>query len=241
MSESEISEDIEHAHERGEKGIGLTMALWAVFLAIATLASHRAHTEEVKLQTQVNDQWGFYQAKHGRAHQYGMEAEIMALQPGQHDLALKYLKTSTDEECGLPVEPKDCASPLLKGSPVLKQLLAEAKAGKAEKNSSESKPEPEGDKQAAKSGEKPEKPGKEGGSGVKEGATRIQERAKEMEAETQLIERRANCYDAAELFLEVSIVLCSIALLSEAKLYWKLSFVSTTVGVVAVIWGILLR
>ena len=72
MSESEISENIEHAHERGEKGIGLTTALWAVFLAIATLASHRAHTEEVKLQTQVNDQWGFYQAKHGRAHQYGL-------------------------------------------------------------------------------------------------------------------------------------------------------------------------
>jgi Domain of unknown function (DUF4337) len=261
----EITENIEHAHERGEKGIGLTTAICAVFLAVATLMGHRAHTEEVKLQTQVNDQWGFYQAKHSRAHQYGQQAEVLTLQPNGHDLALKYLKISTDEECGVPAEPKDCASPLLKGSPALQQLLAEAKSHKAEKGASDVKPEPAAgiksetaagaqsepvadakpehgaEKHSSKPEEKSGKTGKEGGGGVKEGAVKVQERAKEMEAETQLIEHRANYYDAAELFLEISIVLCSIALLSAMKMYWRLSFISTAIGIVAVIWGYVLR
>ena len=38
-----------------------------------------------------------------------------------------------------------------------------------------------------------------------------------MEHERDIVERRANYYDGAELFLEISIVLCSIALLAEAK------------------------
>ncbi len=247
MSDEFTDKSIEHAHESGEKGIGLTTAICAVFLAVATLMGHRAHTEEVKLQTQVNDQWGFYQAKHSRAHQYGEAAEILTLQPNGHDLALKYLKISTDEECGVPAEPKDCVSPLLKGSPVLQQLLAEAKSNKTEKAvgganpdaSTEAKPEHGTEEHPAKAEEKSSKSRKEGG--VKEGAAKVQERAKEMEAETQLIEHRANFYDAAELFLEISIVLCSIALLSATKAYWKLSFISTAVGVLLVIWGYVLK
>ncbi len=35
----------------------------------------------------------------------------------------------------------------------------------------------------------------------------------------------------AALTLEVSIVLCSIALLNGMKLFWRLSFVSTAAGV----------
>src|SRR5207248_11550822 len=58
MESHEIQEQAEHAHHAGEKGIGLTTAIVAVLLAVATLLSHRSHTEEIKLQTQTNDQWG---------------------------------------------------------------------------------------------------------------------------------------------------------------------------------------
>jgi hypothetical protein len=84
-----------------------------------------------------------------------------------------------------------------------------------------------------------EKPAKEGP--VREGAVKIQDRAREMEKETELITRRADHYDSAELFLEVSIVLCSIALLAENKVYWKLSFVSTVFGIAIATYGLLLR
>lgn len=73
----------------------------------------------------------------------------------------------------------------------------------------------------------------------KPGAVDIQENARELERERELVERRANYYDAAELFLEISIVLCSIALLAEMKLFWKLSFITTILGVGVAFWGML--
>jgi Domain of unknown function (DUF4337) len=75
------------------------------------------------------------------------------------------------------------------------------------------------------------------GQPAREGTEKIREHAQELDAEMKVAERRADRYDSAELFLEISIVLCSIALLTEAKLYWKLSFLSTAVGVGLALWG----
>jgi hypothetical protein len=36
----------------------------------------------------------------------------------------------------------------------------------------------------------------------------------------------------------MSIVLCSIALLAELKLFWKLSFISTAIGFGLMLWGL---
>jgi Domain of unknown function (DUF4337) len=79
------------------------------------------------------------------------------------------------------------------------------------------------------------------GAPAKEGTEKIGEKARELDAEMKLTQRRADRYDAAELFLEISIVLCSIALLAEAKLYWRLSFVSTLAGIGTAVWGYLLH
>jgi hypothetical protein len=43
--------------------------------------------------------------------------------------------------------------------------------------------------------------------------------------------RHAQDGEIAELCLEVSIVLCSVALLNGLKLFWRLSFVTTAVGI----------
>lgn len=74
-----------------------------------------------------------------------------------------------------------------------------------------------------------------------DGAKKIQEQAKEMDQETKVITRRADRFDSSELFLEISIVLCSIALLAENRLYWRLSFISTAIGIAIVVYGHLLR
>ena len=94
--EEELQEGAEHAHQSGEKGIGLTMAIVAVLLAIATLMGHRAHTEEGLIQGKIVDEWNFYQAKHSRAHEYGAMAEVAALLPNGKDLALKDYKKWLD-------------------------------------------------------------------------------------------------------------------------------------------------
>ncbi|HLJ26615.1 MAG TPA: DUF4337 domain-containing protein [Candidatus Angelobacter sp.] len=184
MDPHELQEHTEHAHHSGEKGVGLTMAVVAVLLAIATLLSHRAHTEEVVLKGDANDQWAYYQAKNVRVHMYEADAKLAALLPAGKDLASEFKEAAKVEREGVPA--------------------------------------------------KNDKP-------AKDGAEKIQERAKERDAETMLEGQRANYYDGAELFLEVSIVLCSIALLAENRMYWKLSFLSTAVGIVVAVWGLLLR
>jgi hypothetical protein len=66
----------------------------------------------------------------------------------------------------------------------------------------------------------------------------VREKARDMEKETALISRKADRYDSAELFLEISIVLCSISLLAETRLYWRLSFISTAFGIAVLLWGL---
>lgn len=184
MEPHELQEHSEHAHHSGEKAIGLTMAIWAGFLAIATLMSHSLHTEEMVLKGEANDQWAYYQAKNTRVHMYEADARIAALLSDGQELAKGFLEEAKLEKEGVP-----------------------AKDGKS----------------------------------AKDGAEKIQEKAKDLDAETVLAGRRANYYDGAELFLEMSIVLCSIALLAENRLFWKISFASTIVGVAVIVWGFMLH
>jgi hypothetical protein len=62
-------------------------------------------------------------------------------------------------------------------------------------------------------------------------AESIRVAAEKLEAETEASERKATHYNLAEIFFEIGIVLCSISLLSGSRLYWRLSFLSTAVGI----------
>jgi hypothetical protein len=246
MNVEELKEGAEHAHNSGEKRIGLTMAIVAVLLAMATLMGHRAHTEEGLMQGKIVDEWNFYQAKHSRAHEYGAIAEVAALLPNGKELALKDYKKSLDEECGMPPE-YGCSSPA-KDSSLLRPLLAPAPSGngskenKTEQESTDKHDVPAKENAAQESGKETaaaKEQHENKSSSRKPGAVNIQESAKEMEHEREMVERRANYYDGAELFLEISIVLCSIALLAEAKLFWKLSFITTILGISVALVGFL--
>jgi hypothetical protein len=79
MEVNEISEMAEKAHDMGERAIGLSMAIFAVLLATSTMLGHRAHTEEVVLQTQAADQWAYYQAKDIRSHAYDADSGLAKL------------------------------------------------------------------------------------------------------------------------------------------------------------------
>jgi hypothetical protein len=52
-----------------------------------------------------------------------------------------------------------------------------------------------------------------------------------LDAETRTAARHATFFDAAEICLEVAIVLCSIALLTGTLAFWYVSFLVTAVGV----------
>jgi uncharacterized protein DUF4337 len=57
--------------------VSITMSIMAVLIAGATLLGHRAHTEELLLQSQATDQWAYYQAKNGRYHGMQNTADLM--------------------------------------------------------------------------------------------------------------------------------------------------------------------
>jgi hypothetical protein len=77
--------------------VSLTMSILAVLVAGATLLGHRAHTEELLLQTRATDQWAYYQAKNIRLHEMQGIADLLgALAPSERKetaaVREKYLK-----------------------------------------------------------------------------------------------------------------------------------------------------
>ena len=56
METQELMELGEHRREAFQRRIGVTMAVFAAMLAVATMMGHRRHTEEVVLQTKLADQ-----------------------------------------------------------------------------------------------------------------------------------------------------------------------------------------
>jgi hypothetical protein len=182
MDMEELKQGAEHAHHSGEKQVGLTMAIVAALLAMATLLGHRAHTEESVIQGERNTLWVNYDSKRTDARMFDAEAKLAALLPSGQALAAE-----------------------------LKERAKIEREGEPSKN----------------------------GAPAKDGTDKIRERALELDAEMKITQRRANFYDSAELFLEMSIVLCSIALLTDMKLFWKFSFFSSAIGLAVGIWGLL--
>jgi Domain of unknown function (DUF4337) len=75
-------EHVTHEEYRYTLPVSLTMSILAVLVAGATLLGHRAHTEELLLQTRATDQWAYYQAKNIRLHEMQGIADLLgALAP----------------------------------------------------------------------------------------------------------------------------------------------------------------
>jgi len=95
-----MPEEIQELHEQASEGayhpslapVTVTMAILAVLVAALSLLGHRAHTEQLLLQTRATDQWAYYQAKDIRRHTYELfldETSVFALQNSAQIEALK--------------------------------------------------------------------------------------------------------------------------------------------------------
>src|SRR3981081_736943 len=88
-----MEDELKEVHEQSERvaqdssllNISLSAAVLAVLVAIATLLGHRAHTEELLLQTQASDLWAEYQAKSIRQATYeGLSSVMSVAQTSDH-------------------------------------------------------------------------------------------------------------------------------------------------------------
>jgi hypothetical protein len=79
-----------HEHEDNPflVSVSVTISVFAVLVAAATLLGHRAHTEELLLQSQATDQWAYFQAKNIRLHEMqSVEDMLGALAPADKEKA----------------------------------------------------------------------------------------------------------------------------------------------------------
>lgn len=96
---NELQENAEHgAHEKSMAPVTVTMAVFAVLVAGVSLLGHRAHTEEIILQTKSTDQWAYYQAKEIRRRSYEMFLDELSVFPLQNAEEAAKLKDKYEKE-----------------------------------------------------------------------------------------------------------------------------------------------
>ena len=102
MSADELQELQENAetaqHDRSLAPVSVTMAVLAVLVAVVALLGHRAHTEELVLQTKSTDQWAFYQAKNIRRHNDEFFVDLTSVTPTTDAAALSKLREKYSQE-----------------------------------------------------------------------------------------------------------------------------------------------
>jgi hypothetical protein len=69
----------------------------------------------------------------------------------------------------------------------------------------------------------------------------IEELAKDLEKDSALQQRKADRFDLGEVFLEIALVISSLALLSRKRFYWFLGIVSGLAGLAVAATGFLLH
>ena len=69
----------------------------------------------------------------------------------------------------------------------------------------------------------------------------ISDKAKELENERDVLRRRADRFDAGEGILEIALVICSVTLLTEKKLFWYAGILIGVVGLFAALAGFLVH
>jgi len=93
MPELEIRAEGGEHDPMGQK-IGALAAVLAVFLAVVSIASHRAHTDAVVHRSEANDQWSFYQSKRIKFHSLELGADLVTLlgtgKPGAAETVARY-------------------------------------------------------------------------------------------------------------------------------------------------------
>jgi hypothetical protein len=93
MAELEVHTEVESADPFGKK-IGILASVVAVFLAIVTIVSHRAHTDAVLMKSEANDKWSYYQSKRIKFHSLELGEDLVnvlgAKSPGAQKMLDKY-------------------------------------------------------------------------------------------------------------------------------------------------------
>jgi Domain of unknown function (DUF4337) len=93
----EIELKPEHTADPNTRRVGILVGVVGVFLSLATIASHRAHTDAVIHRTEANDAWAYYQAKKIREYESEVAVtllHILGTDPAKQEAAVQKLEAS---------------------------------------------------------------------------------------------------------------------------------------------------
>ncbi len=161
----ELAEHTEAALAKKRKGIGLTTAIVAVLLTIATTIGNTANTRKIVIETKTADWWAYVHSSDSNWRLYSADARL-AQQARDPKTAEEFERLGGDQ----------------------KKISDDA-----------------------------------------------QITAQGLEKQSLLQERIAYLSSLAELCLQLSIVLCSVSLLTDLPLFWHISFVSTCLGSILIL------
>src|ERR1700678_561125 len=93
----EIELKPEHTADPNTRRVGILVGVVGILLSLATIASHRAHTDAVIHRTESNDAWAYYQAK--KIREYESEVAVTLLHtlgtdPAKLEAAVQKLEAS---------------------------------------------------------------------------------------------------------------------------------------------------
>lgn len=97
MAELEVHTEVESADPFGKK-IGIVASIVAVFLAIVSIVSHRAHTDAVLMKSGANDKWSYYQSKRIKFHSLELGEDLVGVLGGKSADAQKMLEKYAAEK-----------------------------------------------------------------------------------------------------------------------------------------------
>lgn len=92
MAELEIHHESEHQIDPAGQRVGVLAALLAAGLTVVTIASHRAHTEDVLIKAEANDQWALHQSKRLKLHTLELGEDLIGALGARNDSAAKVLE-----------------------------------------------------------------------------------------------------------------------------------------------------
>ena len=101
MAEIEIKAEGGGSDPLGQK-VGVLAAVLAVFLAVVSIASHRAHTTAVVERSEANDKWSQYQSNRIKFHSLELGVDLMNVmgrdKPDAEQMIARYESQKTKYE-----------------------------------------------------------------------------------------------------------------------------------------------
>jgi hypothetical protein len=213
----EHAEHTQHAaHDPFNSKVAVTMAILAAVLAGVALASHRGHTETLRLatvatalHTEATDKWNEYQAKNIRGHEF--KAFLM-------------LETLVAKD-GLKQDPESAARRNYWINQIDKYegqgtwaAFEESLTGK--------------DKQPTKRGGELAK--------LSEEAEKLKTAAINHESESHQLHELVTWIDFGHLGLELALVFCAVAVLTKSRPFWLMGIITGMVGAGVAGYGMIL-